>query len=115
MIDDFDKFVKECWAGSGVKERGMGSTIMFLLQNEGDSWGLTVSPSKAFTIKTKCLSQRSVKLKQNKKNINKQNKMTDDQQGSTLSPSGIIMYISGKLHTYPSPPLSQHFTLSEKC
>ena len=29
--------------------------------------------------------------------------MTDDQQGSTLSPSGINMYISEKLHTYPSP------------
>ena len=29
--------------------------------------------------------------------------MTDDQQRSTLSPSGIIMYISGKLPTYPSP------------
>ena len=29
--------------------------------------------------------------------------MTDDQQGSILSTSGIIMYISGKLHTYPSP------------
>ena len=66
---------RKCWAGSGVKERGMGSTIMFLLQNEGDSWELTVSLSKAFTIKTK---KRSVKLKQNKKNINKQNKMTDD-------------------------------------
>jgi len=73
----------------------MGSTIIFLLQNEEDSWGLTVSLSKAFTIKTKCLSQRSVQLRQNKKNINKQTKMTDNKQGLALSPSGIIMYISG--------------------
>lgn len=100
MIDDFDKFVKEMLGEQWCKREGDGSTIIFLLQNEEDSWGLTVSLSKAFTIKTK---KRSVKLKQNKKNINKQNKMTDDQQGSTLSPSGIIMYISGKLHTYPSP------------
>ena len=76
----------------------MGSTIIFLLQNEGHSWGSTVSLSKAFTIKTKCLSQRSVQLRQNKKKIHFINKnITDDQQGSTLSPSGIIMYTSGKL------------------
>ena len=95
MINDFDKFVKEMLGEQWCKTEGDGSTIIFLLQNEEDSWGLTVSLSKAFTIKTKCLSQRSVQLKQNKKNINKQNKMTDDQQGLPLSPSGIIMYISG--------------------
>ena len=95
MIDDFDKFVKEMLGEQWCKREGDGSTIIFLLQNEGDSWGLTVSLSKAFTIKTKCLSQRSVQLKKKKKNINKQNKMTDDQQELTLSPSGIIMYISG--------------------
>ena len=95
MIDDFDKFVKEMLGEQGCKREGDGSTIIFLLQNEEDSWGLTVSLSKAFTIKTKCLSQRIVQLRQNNKNINQQTKMTDDKQGLTLSPSGIIMYISG--------------------
>lgn len=92
MIDDFDKFVKEMLGEQWCKREGMGSTIIFLLQNEEDSWGITVSLSKAFTIKTNCLSQR---LRQNKKNTNKQTKMTDDKQGLTLSPYGIIMYISG--------------------
>ena len=86
---------RKCEEGGGVKQRGVGSTIIFLLLNEEDSWGLTVSLSNAFTIKTKCLSQRIVQLRQNNKNINKQTKVTDDKQGLTLSPSGIIMYISG--------------------
>ena len=95
MIDDFDKFVNEMLGEQWCKREGDGSTIIFLLQNEEDSWGLTVSLSKAFTINTKCLSQRIVQLRQNNKNIKQPTKRTDDKQGLTLSPSGIIMYISG--------------------